>query len=104
MAFAYYANAWALAIEHELTAIERAVLLALADHADQDGRCFPSQQRLATFAGTGERSVRRALKRLEDVDLVRRSARFDSRGHRSSDLIELLYPPDTVAGRKSRET
>jgi hypothetical protein len=104
MAFAFYPTAWALAIEHELTATERAVLLALADHANQDGQCFPSQQRLAKFTGAGERSVRRALKRLEEVDLITRSPRFDSRGHRSSDLIELLYPPDRVAARDRQDS
>jgi len=44
----------------------KAVLVALADHADADGTCWPSIRRLTQFTSLGERTVQRALKRLAD--------------------------------------
>ena len=39
----------------------KAVLHALADHADEDGKCWPSLKRIALFAGCSENTARRAL-------------------------------------------
>lgn len=41
------------------------VLLALADHADDTGRCYPSLDRIALKARLGRRSTIDAIKRLE---------------------------------------
>jgi len=49
----------------------KAVLLALADHADDAGACFPSVPRLALFAGTSDRGARKAIRELEKIGLVR---------------------------------
>jgi hypothetical protein len=43
----------------------KGVLVALAQHADADGKCRPGIDRLALFAGIDERSVRRCLRWLE---------------------------------------
>jgi DNA-binding transcriptional ArsR family regulator len=49
---------------------EKFVLLALADHADEHGRCWPSLKRLSLFTSCAESTVRRALRRLEAQGLL----------------------------------
>lgn len=44
---------------------ERLVLLALADHADDKGWCFPSMARLAAKTCMTERGARKVIRRLE---------------------------------------
>lgn len=44
---------------------ERLIMLALADHADDEGRCYPSTPRLCQRTGLGERAVQTNLKRLQ---------------------------------------
>lgn len=53
----------------------KAVLHALADHADEGGRCWPSVARVALFAGCSEKTARRALQRIAELDIVRREPR-----------------------------
>lgn len=51
-----------------------AVLVGLANHADPDGRnAFPSLARLARYTRLSERSVRYALRGLQDLGLIRPS-------------------------------
>jgi len=53
---------------------DKAVLLAMAEHAYEDGtNCRPSVGRLAAFAGLDERTVRRVLRRLERDGWIRRT-------------------------------
>lgn len=49
---------------------DRLVLLALADHAGDDGSCYPSIARLCQRTGLGERAVQKALKRLRDAGQI----------------------------------
>lgn len=42
----------------------KAVLIALADHANEQWTCWPSVARLCLFTALGERTVQRALRRL----------------------------------------
>lgn len=44
---------------------ERLIMLALADHADDTGRCYPSIVRLAQRTGLSERAVRTNIRTLE---------------------------------------
>jgi hypothetical protein len=44
---------------------ERLVMLALADHADDQGRCYPSNARLCDRTGLSERAVRQNIRALE---------------------------------------
>ena len=59
--------AWELA---ELPLRESMVLLALADAANDDGLCWPSQDTLAMKARSSTRSVKRAISMLKDADLI----------------------------------
>ena len=46
---------------------DRLVLLALADHAGEDGTCYPSIARLCQRTGLGERAVQVSIKRLKEA-------------------------------------
>ncbi len=48
-----------------LTPALRCILLALAEHADEEGRCWPSLARLAALAEVDRRTVTRGLAALE---------------------------------------
>ncbi len=53
----------------------KGVLNALADHADDAGHSWPSIKRLALFAGCNEKTARKALQRLVDLEIVKRTQR-----------------------------
>lgn len=53
----------------------KAVLVAIADYADEMGRCWPSQKRIAEDTEFGERTVRRALSELEEMGFIKRDNR-----------------------------
>ena len=48
----------------DLSQNEKLVLLALADHADDDGYCFPSIRRISWKTDYSERSVQRIIRKL----------------------------------------
>lgn len=66
----------------------KAVLVALADKADEDHSCWPRQMTLAEMTGQCERSVRSHLKQLEAEGYIGRAARYRN-GHRCSDRYVL---------------
>jgi len=57
---------WELDLPHNA----QSIFLALADHADDDGYCYPSVARLAWKTGYGVRQVQRTLKDLRDQKLA----------------------------------
>ncbi|MFC5992902.1 helix-turn-helix domain-containing protein [Pseudonocardia hispaniensis] len=57
---------------------ERFTLLALADRADEDGRCWPSIGTLAQKCCTGESTVRRHLAALEQQRVITVQRRFNA--------------------------
>jgi len=62
---------WELDIDHS----EMIVLLAMADHADDDGQnCYPSNAYLAWKTGYSDRQVRRVLRTLESIGIITRVA------------------------------
>lgn len=54
-----------------LDIVTKAVLLAIADSASDQGRCYPSISHLADKTGGNRRTVMRAVKRLEESGYVR---------------------------------
>lgn len=83
----YKATNWAY--EMPLTGTAKPVLVALADMADEEGSCYPGQERLASMTGLSVPTVARALKRLEALGLVVRARRFGAFGYRTSDRYHL---------------
>jgi len=49
----------------------RLVLLALADHADDTGRCYPSIARLCRRTGLSERAAQTNIKKMVDAGYIR---------------------------------
>jgi hypothetical protein len=78
-------------------ALAKAVLMALANCADDVGFCFPGQERLAKDTEQGERTVRRHLDKLEAAGLISRTHRYDQNGKRTSDSCQLSLPATMAA-------
>jgi len=67
------AIAWVLEAAPDVPPHLVAVLVGLANHANEDGRnAYPSQELLAWYARKGDRSVRKDLDALEELGLIRR--------------------------------
>ena len=58
--------------EMDFTPVDKLVLLALADWANEDGKCWPSIAKIAAKTGCGERTVQRALREAENRGLLTR--------------------------------
>jgi len=76
-------------------ATAKAVLLAIADYADEHGSAFPSQRALAEYTEFKPRAIRQAMALLEDLKLLRCEERRRQDGGRTSDrlILELAVPP-----------
>lgn len=70
------------------------VLVSLARFADEQGRCYPSQQTISDLTEQDERTVRRHLAALEEKGLIKRQERRRSDGTRTSDLFFLQGPAE----------
>jgi DNA-binding transcriptional ArsR family regulator len=66
---------------------DKAVLIALSNHATPDGRCWPSIRRVSLYTSLTDRAVRLALRRLEDAGLIRTTEREGT-----SNLYDLALP------------
>lgn len=79
----YRATHWAW--EAELPTLQKFVLVALADMADEEDSCFPGRKRIAAMVGSSVRSVSRALGELEAAGFIIREQRRAADGYRTSD-------------------
>lgn len=82
------AMAWAWGVDG-LTTVQKLLLVALADFADEADSCYPGQERLAQLASTSRETVSRNLSRLEDLGLISRERRQRKDGFRTSDRFVL---------------
>lgn len=80
-----------------------AVYVALSRHANASGECWPGQELIASEVGTSERSVRRAVGKLEALGLVtvtptrvNADGELGDKGERLSNLYTLSYPEAAV--------
>lgn len=71
------------------TSTAKLVLVALADHANGEGECYPSMSRVADLAQCSTRQVSRCVDSLEAVGLVTRRRRRLTRGRLGSYLYQL---------------
>ncbi|WP_166647809.1 helix-turn-helix domain-containing protein [Aquamicrobium defluvii] len=104
------AVAWAID-QKTGSAAGKVVLICLANYADEDGKCWPSQKTIAEETELSERSVREWLQKLEDAGLLTREPRRRDDGYRAADLIclALKNQPAKSAGKpnltgKSRQS
>src|SRR5262245_39995145 len=76
----------------ELTSTQQLTLLALLDHADQEGKCAPRMERLARWTSFEARTIRKTLRELEPLGWVRVVARYTEARDADSNLYRLTYP------------
>lgn len=88
------ASTWAWSLE-EVMGSEALVLLALADQANDEGFCWPAQQKLAPKARQSVSTLRRSLRSLEKMGLLTTITRSSTRGRRSNlYLLHIGAKPD----------
>ena len=85
---------WAWSLE-EVMGSEALVLLALADQANDEGLCWPAQEKLAPKARQSVSTLRRSLRSLEKMGLLTTITRSSTRGRRSNlYLLHIGAKPD----------
>ena len=91
------AMAWVWTVN--ATPTQKLVLIAVADHADHEGKCFPSVSHLVNKTSLTRRTIFRALAELEQAGLIARVKRQRPNGSLTSTEYELLLEGggDTVA-------
>ena len=72
--------------ESDLPPSERLVALALANHADEEGVCWPSVKRIIACTGLTKRTILRSLDRLEETGWLIRQKRLDALGRNRSNV------------------
>lgn len=82
------AMAWVWTVN--ATPTQKLVLIAVADHADHEGKCFPSVSHLVKKTSLCRRSVFSALAELEQGGLIARVKRQRPNGSLTSTEYELL--------------
>lgn len=88
------ASSWAWSLE-EVMGSEALVLLALADQANDEGFCWPAQEKLAPKARQSVSTLRRSLRSLEKMGLLTTITRSSTRGRRSNlYLLHIGAKPD----------
>jgi Helix-turn-helix domain len=73
------------------------VLIAIASHANGDGRAFPSLARIALLTGIARRNVPRSIARLEDARLLRHRQRKGETGGWGHSVYEIVLEDLDVA-------
>lgn len=71
------------------SATMKAVLVAVANYADEEGVCWPSQEQLSADTELSRHTIMRAMDALEELGLLSRERRHRGDGSRTSDLIML---------------
>ncbi len=89
VAVSVHAMSWAW--KQDLKAPEKLVLLALADHSDDKGKCWPGMTGIAKKCGLSRRSVIDVIKRLEQAKLIKVKKRKRDDGSNSSNLYVLDF-------------
>jgi DNA-binding MarR family transcriptional regulator len=67
---------WALNVVVGITATQKAILVSLADRADENAQCYPSYDDICKRSCANRKTVTAALKKLEDAKLIKRTRRF----------------------------
>lgn len=82
--------AWSLGVPSTV----KLVLVALADHADEDGDCWPAQSRIAEMTGLTDRTVRYVMHGLRASELIKTDGGKGRRGQISLSLDVTEMTPE----------
>jgi hypothetical protein len=96
MSFKAIAKAWDVDIPG-MTCLHKIVLIGLAQYANEEGVCWPSQEKLAYDCLLCDRTVRKILADLEKMELISRKPRSSTDGRRT-DLVKMFPQPESCAG------
>jgi len=69
---------WALRLVENITPTQKLILICLANHADPDGVCWPSQTVVSRYSGLSRDAVNRNIRDLEAIGLIASERRKDS--------------------------
>jgi len=86
------------AFRQSLTPSEKLVLLTLADYADDENKCWPKQETLATRTGLKRPTIALKMKSLESAGLLTRTKR-----QYTSDMTFLNINVTTVTNEKPKQ-
>lgn len=95
------ATHWALQQTTELP-VDKLILIALADFADDANQCYPSRKRLATIGMCSVDTVDRSIKRLMELGMLSKSERAAERGGLSSNIYTLHVDTISLPSRNLR--
>ena len=98
----FQAMAWAVK-QKVGNATGKAILLMLANYADDAGRCFPSQETLATECECSKRCILDWLQKFEDMGILSRERRHGAGGYRRADVLTLSLSAAFSPENSSRE-
>jgi len=79
--------AWAW--KQDLKPSEKLILLALSDHSDDQGKCWPGLQGISKKCGLSRRAVISNLNNLINQGLVKKEHRYDDTGNNRSNVYYL---------------
>ena len=83
----------------KVNSTQKIVLVALADHCDNDGWCWPAHETLATKCSMSRRSVVRAISQLKEQRKISVRSRKDNKGYQTSNLYKLDLEDKTQSDR-----
>lgn len=89
-------QAIAQAIKINLKTTDKITLIMLANYADEDFNCFPSQKLLAENCGCSVKTIYLALQRLEDAGVISTERRTRGNGSLTSNFYHLHIGDDKV--------
>jgi len=85
----WQASSWALK-QRVGDPVLKILLLAAANYADPDGKCWPKVETLAFDSEVSKRTIQRKLVDLQKLGLIRVQQRYDQKGKQIESLIFLL--------------
>lgn len=94
------AMAWAW--QTKLKGNRKFVLLALADHSDDEGKCWPGLKGLAEKCGIDRGSIIAHIQELEKLGFISKEKRHDQKGYRKSNLYMLNFQSPEIQHRKNQ--
>jgi pyocin large subunit-like protein len=80
---------WALNVVSGITSTQKAILIALADRANEDNQCWPSYEDICARSCANQKTVASALKALEQHGFIKKTRRYSQ-----STLYQLLITTD----------